>query len=40
MEKIPAACAMGWSIELEKGLRSRKPGKLFLVYMFIKHACL
>ncbi|XP_048495276.1 uncharacterized protein LOC104908123 isoform X2 [Beta vulgaris subsp. vulgaris] len=26
MEKIPAACAMGWSIELEKGLRSRKPG--------------
>ncbi|KNA11327.1 hypothetical protein SOVF_136250 isoform B [Spinacia oleracea] len=26
MEKISAAWAMGWSIELEKGLRSRKPG--------------
>lgn len=26
MEKISAACAMGWSIELEKGLRSRKSG--------------
>lgn len=27
MEKIPAACAMEWSIELEKGLRSKKPGQ-------------
>ncbi|PIN26218.1 hypothetical protein CDL12_01033 [Handroanthus impetiginosus] len=27
MEKIPAACAMGWSIQLEKSLRSQKPGK-------------
>ncbi|XP_057540914.1 uncharacterized protein LOC130818741 isoform X2 [Amaranthus tricolor] len=27
MEKISAACAMSWSIELEIGLRSRKPGK-------------
>ncbi|KAL0921275.1 hypothetical protein M5K25_008333 [Dendrobium thyrsiflorum] len=26
MEKISAACAMEWSIELEKGLRSKKPG--------------
>ncbi|KAL2896973.1 Integrator complex subunit 7 [Bienertia sinuspersici] len=26
MEKISAACAMGWNIELEKGLRSNKPG--------------
>ncbi|GAB2272691.1 hypothetical protein Dimus_007513 [Dionaea muscipula] len=27
MEKLPAACAVEWSIELEKGLRSRKPGQ-------------
>ncbi|KAL5722991.1 hypothetical protein ACHQM5_006443 [Ranunculus cassubicifolius] len=27
MERIPAACAMQWSIELEKGLRSNKPGQ-------------
>ncbi|XP_051144931.1 uncharacterized protein LOC127260917 [Andrographis paniculata] len=27
MEKIPAACAMDWSIQLEKSLRSSKPGK-------------
>ncbi|KAL8507175.1 hypothetical protein ACS0TY_017905 [Phlomoides rotata] len=27
MEKTPAACAMDWSIQLEKGIRSRKPGK-------------
>ncbi|KAI5666615.1 hypothetical protein M9H77_16468 [Catharanthus roseus] len=27
MEKIPAASAIEWSIELEKGLRSKKPGK-------------
>ncbi|KAK3032960.1 hypothetical protein RJ639_036131 [Escallonia herrerae] len=27
MEKIPAACAMDWSIELEKSLRSKRPGK-------------
>ncbi|KAL3512659.1 hypothetical protein ACH5RR_025376 [Cinchona calisaya] len=27
MEKVPAACAMEWSIELEKGLRSKNPGK-------------
>ncbi|KAL2233167.1 UNVERIFIED_CONTAM: hypothetical protein Sindi_1496700, partial [Sesamum indicum] len=27
MEKIPAACAMDWSIQLEKSLRSQKPGK-------------
>lgn len=27
MEKISAACAMEWSIELEKGLRSKKPGR-------------
>ncbi|KAG0455352.1 hypothetical protein HPP92_024644 [Vanilla planifolia] len=26
MKKIPAACAMEWSIELEKGLRSKKSG--------------
>ncbi|XP_020587258.1 uncharacterized protein LOC110029347 [Phalaenopsis equestris] len=26
MEKVPGACAMEWSIELEKGLRSKKPG--------------
>ncbi|XP_020684949.1 uncharacterized protein LOC110101407 isoform X2 [Dendrobium catenatum] len=26
MEKISATCAMEWSIELEKGLRSKKPG--------------
>lgn len=26
MEKIPAACAMEWSIELEKSLRSKTPG--------------
>lgn len=29
MEKIPAASAIEWSIELEKGLRSKKPGKKF-----------
>ncbi|PIA64928.1 hypothetical protein AQUCO_00100412v1 [Aquilegia coerulea] len=27
MEKNSAACAMEWSIELEKGLRSNKPGQ-------------
>ncbi|GAB4858024.1 hypothetical protein Ancab_015927 [Ancistrocladus abbreviatus] len=27
MEKVAAACLMDWSIELEKGLRSRKPGQ-------------
>lgn len=27
MEKTPSACAMQWSIDLEKGLRSKKPGK-------------
>ncbi|KAK4347902.1 hypothetical protein RND71_034241 [Anisodus tanguticus] len=27
MEKTPSACAMQWSIDLEKGLRSNKPGK-------------
>ncbi|CAI9781836.1 unnamed protein product [Fraxinus pennsylvanica] len=27
MDKIPAACAMDWSIELDKSLRSKKPGK-------------
>ncbi|KAL0287371.1 UNVERIFIED_CONTAM: hypothetical protein Sangu_2694600 [Sesamum angustifolium] len=27
MEKSPAACAMDWSIQLEKSLRSQKPGK-------------
>ncbi|KAL0409164.1 UNVERIFIED_CONTAM: hypothetical protein Sradi_1850800 [Sesamum radiatum] len=27
MEKVPAACAMDWSIQLEKSLRSQKPGK-------------
>ncbi|XP_048127921.1 uncharacterized protein LOC115756813 isoform X1 [Rhodamnia argentea] len=27
MEKISAACAMDWSIELEKSLRSRMPGR-------------
>ncbi|MQL96479.1 hypothetical protein Taro_029160 [Colocasia esculenta] len=27
MEKVPAACAMEWSIQLEKGLRSRRPGQ-------------
>ncbi|XP_049383706.1 uncharacterized protein LOC125847978 [Solanum stenotomum] len=27
MEKTPSACAMQWNIELEKGLRSKKPGK-------------
>ncbi|CAL1360823.1 unnamed protein product [Linum trigynum] len=27
MEKISAASAMEWSIELDKGLRSRKPGQ-------------
>lgn len=27
MEKISAACAMDWSIELEKGLRSKRPGE-------------
>ncbi|KAK9271747.1 hypothetical protein L1049_002110 [Liquidambar formosana] len=27
MERISAACAMEWSIELEKGLRSKKPGR-------------
>ncbi|KAL3828422.1 hypothetical protein ACJIZ3_017224 [Penstemon smallii] len=27
MEKIPAACAMDWSIQLEKNLRSKIPGK-------------
>uniref|UniRef100_A0A7N0V250 Integrator complex subunit 7 n=1 Tax=Kalanchoe fedtschenkoi TaxID=63787 RepID=A0A7N0V250_KALFE len=26
MQRISAACAMEWSIELDKGLRSRKPG--------------
>ncbi|CAA6665303.1 unnamed protein product [Spirodela intermedia] len=26
MERIPAACAMNWSIELEKGIRSRRQG--------------
>ncbi|XP_042402802.1 uncharacterized protein LOC121992461 isoform X3 [Zingiber officinale] len=30
MEKIPAACAMTWSIELEKGLRSKCPDKRIL----------
>lgn len=28
MEKIPVACAMEWSIELEKALRSKVTGKL------------
>ncbi|RWR86893.1 hypothetical protein CKAN_01581500 [Cinnamomum micranthum f. kanehirae] len=27
MEKISAACAMDWSIELEKALRSKRPGQ-------------
>ncbi|KAK4710239.1 hypothetical protein R3W88_004752 [Solanum pinnatisectum] len=27
MEKTPSSCAMQWNIELEKGLRSKKPGK-------------
>ncbi|KAL8151611.1 hypothetical protein V2J09_021419 [Rumex salicifolius] len=27
MEKASAACAMDWSIELEKGLRSNRPGQ-------------
>lgn len=27
MEKTPSACAMQWNIDLEKGLRSKKPGK-------------
>ncbi|KAL5573623.1 hypothetical protein UlMin_023220 [Ulmus minor] len=27
MERDSAACAMQWSIELEKGLRSKKPGR-------------
>lgn len=27
MERISAACAMEWSIELEKDLRSKKPGQ-------------
>ncbi|PHU26167.1 hypothetical protein BC332_04499 [Capsicum chinense] len=27
MEKTPSACAMQWSIDLEKSLRSNKPGK-------------
>lgn len=27
MERASAACAMEWSIELEKGLRSKKPGR-------------
>ncbi|GMH26702.1 hypothetical protein Nepgr_028545 [Nepenthes gracilis] len=27
MDKASAACAMDWSIELEKGLRSKKPGQ-------------
>ncbi|XP_073305632.1 uncharacterized protein [Primulina huaijiensis] len=27
MEKIPAACAMEWSIQLHKNLRSKEPGK-------------
>ncbi|XP_065849800.1 uncharacterized protein [Euphorbia lathyris] len=27
MEKISAACAMEWSMELEKALRSKKPGQ-------------
>ncbi|XP_061951660.1 uncharacterized protein LOC133674521 [Populus nigra] len=27
MERISAACAMEWSIELEKALRSKKPGQ-------------
>lgn len=34
MEKISAACAMEWSIELEKGLRSKRPGQSVEV---IKH---
>ncbi|KAK6944447.1 hypothetical protein RJ641_025549 [Dillenia turbinata] len=29
MERNAAACAMDWSIELEKGLRSKKPGQVF-----------
>ncbi|XP_058092824.1 uncharacterized protein LOC131239237 isoform X2 [Magnolia sinica] len=27
MERVSAACAMEWSIELEKGLRSKNPGQ-------------
>ncbi|KAG8385337.1 hypothetical protein BUALT_Bualt03G0032300 [Buddleja alternifolia] len=27
MDKVPAACAVDWSIQLEKSLRSKKPGK-------------
>ncbi|XP_060190815.1 uncharacterized protein LOC132620131 [Lycium barbarum] len=27
IERTPSACAMQWSIDLEKGLRSNKPGK-------------
>jgi integrator complex subunit 7 len=34
MERISAACAMEWSIELEKALRSKKPGKYTLLLYF------
>ncbi|PKA66124.1 hypothetical protein AXF42_Ash018414 [Apostasia shenzhenica] len=37
MEKISAACAMEWSIELEKGLRSKKPGYCIEVIKQISH---
>lgn len=31
MDKIPAACAMDWSIELDKSLRSKKPGNYWKI---------
>ncbi|OAY73421.1 Integrator complex subunit 7, partial [Ananas comosus] len=37
MDKITAACAMEWSIDLEKGLRSNKPGQRIAAIEQISH---
>lgn len=34
MEPTCAACAMEWSIQLEKGLRSSKPGHITISFFF------
>lgn len=35
MEPTCAACAMEWSIQLEKGLRSSKPGHIAISFLFL-----
>ena len=33
MDEIPAASAMQWNVDLDRGLRSQKTGKPFLLYI-------